>query len=775
MNANHLTQITKRSFAIGVIALGLFAGLMPWGAGRGMRANAKTAVAQAAASTVSFNFVAQVNTSNKYPSGTEGTGTITYDAAATGQLSADGLVASYNFSPSFPQHPMSLTFKLGTDTFTTSEGTISVRNTTGFDTLTIVGVFSGGTELNLEINSVSMLSSLALPTTLGFPAGNPLSGTFNLFQPSSTLSLTTLGDFFIPHPEWQPVITTTSLSRTAGVPAPIQQIATVSDDVDAPGSLVVTVANSTVNGVSISGLSVNSAGQVTAQVSASCTATDAAFTLRVRDQVGWFSETALNVAVVSNTPPTLGNYSDSTVALGGSATVTPDAAPADNISVSSLTASAPGFSGTLNANLATGAITVANANSTGSYTVSVTATDNCGVQTTKTFTLTGGAGNTPPTISGATISRSKGSTSAVSQIGTVGDANQSCASLSIAADPVSGSGVTLSGVSINAACQVLANVIIGCEATDSAFNLTVTDNQGATASSLLTFTLTNNTPPSFGTYPTTGPISVGASATVSPSVPLSDNGSITSLTVTAPGFAGTLLINSVTGAVTIGNASPAGNFLVSVTATDNCGAQVIKTFTLAVVANTCGITVNPATLPQAYLVRAYTATLSGSPADNYTFNVSAGALPPGLGVMTVYGTTSIVGIPTAPGTYNFTIKAVKNGTTCEATRSYTMTIPATVTPVLSCVQHNQNGSWTARFGYDNSTGAAVTIPVGANNYFTPGSQNRGQTTVFQPGRVTNAFSVNFTANGINLGYWFLKGPDGVLRPVNVLTTSIGCP
>jgi hypothetical protein len=41
--------------------------------------------------------------------------------------------------------------------------------------------------------------------------------------------------------------------------------------------------------------------------------------------------------------------------------------------------------------------------------------------------------------------------------------------------------------------------------------------------------------------------------------------------------------------------------------------------------------------------------------------------------------------------------------------------------------------WIARFGYDNTTGAAVTIPVGSNNFFTPGNKNRGQTTVFQPG------------------------------------------
>jgi hypothetical protein len=41
--------------------------------------------------------------------------------------------------------------------------------------------------------------------------------------------------------------------------------------------------------------------------------------------------------------------------------------------------------------------------------------------------------------------------------------------------------------------------------------------------------------------------------------------------------------------------------------------------------------------------------------------------------------------------------------------------------------------------------------------------------------VTNAFSVTFNTNGNNPGIWFLKGPDGMLRPVNVLTTSIGCP
>ncbi len=302
--------------------------------------------------------------------------------------------------------------------------------------------------------------------------------------------------------------------------------------------------------------------------------------------------------------------------------------------------------------------------------------------------------------------------------------------------------------------------------------LTVTDSNGAASSANATVTVTNQ-PPVLGDYPSATVVAGGA-ITVTPASPPSDNFSISSVTVTAAGFTGTVTVNPTTGAVSIANAGPVGGFIISVKAADNCGAETTKTFTLTVTANTCGIVVNPATLPQPYVAMPYARILSATPNGSYTFSVSAGQLPPGLQLTTVLSVTSIVGLPTTPGTYSFTIKAKKNNSTCEATRSYTLTIPATVAPILNCVMRNANGSYTAKFGYHNSTGAAVTIPVGNNNYFTPGAQNRGQVTVFQPGVVTNAFSVTFNANGSNLGIWFLKGPDGVLRPVNVLTTSIGC-
>jgi hypothetical protein len=286
------------------------------------------------------------------------------------------------------------------------------------------------------------------------------------------------------------------------------------------------------------------------------------------------------------------------------------------------------------------------------------------------------------------------------------------------------------------------------------------------------------------------------------------DGSAISHSVTAPASATTYTANFktqhllTTTAGTGGTISPASGYFdqgsnISINATANSGytfsgfsgaltgmtnpqtlnltgpASVTANFTAT---GGCGITVNPSTLPQPYLAVPYARILSAKPSGHYTFSVSAGQLPPGLQLVTVLGVSSIAGLPDTPGTYNFTIKAKKKGTTCEATRSYTVTIPATVLPILNCVQRNPNGTYTARFGYHNSTGAAVTIPVGPKNYFTPGNQNRGQTTVFQPGGLTNAFSVTFTkGNNSNLAIWLLKGPDGVLRPVNVLTTSIGCP
>jgi hypothetical protein len=74
--------------------------------------------------------------------------------------------------------------------------------------------------------------------------------------------------------------------------------------------------------------------------------------------------------------------------------------------------------------------------------------------------------------------------------------------------------------------------------------------------------------------------------------------------------------------------------------------------------------------------------------------------------------------------------------------------------VLECVANNGDGSYTAYFGYKNDNSGPVAIPVGGQNKFSPNPAERGQPTVFQPGRQVGVFSVLF--NGSNL-VWTLNG------------------
>lgn len=389
-----------------------------------------------------------------------------------------------------------------------------------------------------------------------------------------------------------------------------------------------------------------------------------------------------------------------------------------------------------------------------------------------------GVANTQPTIAGTAVMRTAGSPASNSQIASVYDPEEANTSLVVTVNNAASAtinGVTVSNLSVNSSGQVMASVVANCAAGGAAFTMRVTDSGGLFDESILEVKVNPNPRPSLGTYPATS-VSLGGAITILSSAAPSDNGSVASLTASAPGFTGTFVGNPATGTLTLTNANPAGNYTVTVRATDNCGAQTTRTFALTVIGSSCGVTVNPATISQPYLNVSYVEALSATPAGFYTYSVSAGQLPPGLHLMAFSNLMTIAGTPTTPGTYNFTIKAKWNNGTCEGTRSYTVTIAAAVVPILECVQYNYGGTYTARFGYHNTTGAAVTIPVGANNYFTPGNQNRGQTTVFKPGRIVNAFSVTFTMSaGNTLGVWNLKGPDNLLRSVNVATNSPSCP
>ncbi|HNG33922.1 MAG TPA: choice-of-anchor Q domain-containing protein, partial [Blastocatellia bacterium] len=178
-------------------------------------------------------------------------------------------------------------------------------------------------------------------------------------------------------------------SRQQGSAASNSTIATVTDAETAAGSLIVTITSANPsNGVTVSNIQ-NSGGTITADIVADCTASNASFTLQVSDGsltgIG-----TLNVSVTANSAPTVGTYADKTLLTGKNVTVTPSAAPADNGSIASVTATASPntFTGTFSGNATTGALTITNAAPAGTYTITVTVTDNCGATVQKTFTLT---------------------------------------------------------------------------------------------------------------------------------------------------------------------------------------------------------------------------------------------------------------------------------------------------------------------------------------------------------------------------------------------------
>ena len=94
-----------------------------------------------------------------------------------------------------------------------------------------------------------------------------------------------------------------------------------------------------------------------------------------------------------------------------------------------------------------------------------------------------------------------------------------------------------------------------------------------------------------------------------------------------------------------------------------------------------------------------------------------------------------------------------------------------VKPILECVSPNSNGTYTANFGYENYNSASVSIPLSEKNKFTPVPKNRGQVTMFQVGRVTNAFSVIFSENNLK---WHLTGPDNIQQNVSASRNSPRC-
>src|SRR5262249_41650473 len=89
-------------------------------------------------------------------------------------------------------------------------------------------------------------------------------------------------------------------------------------------------------------------------------------------------------------------------------------------------------------------------------------------------------------------------------------------------------------------------------------------------------------------------------------------------------------------------------------------------------------------------------------------------------------------------TENFKAVTEQQFETCDRNRR--------VVPILNCVEQLSTGQYKAHFGYNNVQSNTVNVPIGGQNKFTPGTQNRGQPTSFLSGLHNEVFTVTFNGS-----------------------------
>jgi trimeric autotransporter adhesin len=443
-------------------------------------------------------------------------------------------------------------------------------------------LFVSATDLHLQATSPAI------------NAASPIAGVTDDID-GETRSLVTpeIGADEIVPPNTAPTITpAVGISRQQGTAFSNSTIATVGDAEQVVGTLVVT-APSVPAGLTVNNI-VNTTGTATADIVAGCTATLGANAVGLSVSDGLLSTAgSLSVNVTANSAPVLGVYPAGSATTGLGSTVTPGAAPSDNGAVATLTASAPGFTGSFSGNPTTGVITVSNAGPAAVYTVTVTATDNCGSTSTATFSLTVTNANTAPTITPAVgVTRQAGSATSNSTIATVSDAEQAVGTLVVTA-PTVPAGLTVNNI-VNTTGTATADIVAACTVTlgANAVGLSVSDGTLSTTGNL-SVNVTANSAPILGVYPA-GNATTGLGSTVTPGAAPTDNGAVATLTASAPGFTGSFIGNPATGVITVSNAGPAGSYTVTVTATDNCSSTSTATFILNVSNANTAPTITPA-------------------------------------------------------------------------------------------------------------------------------------------------------------------------------------
>jgi hypothetical protein len=173
-----------------------------------------------------------------------------------------------------------------------------------------------------------------------------------------------------------------------------------------------------------------------------------------------------------------------------------------------------------------------------------------------------------------------------------------------------------------------------------------------------------------------------------------------------------------------------------------------------------------------------TPTHTRTPVPTATFTPTNTPIPPTpTPTATATPTTTRTATPTATTTATPTVT-----NTPTATATPTATTPVLISnpiqPSVDCVYDNRDGTYTAYFGYFNTSANIIGIPSGSNNpngaqnFFAPAPAARGQVEVFNPGNNPGAFAVVWDGSALT---WTVKMPNSTPSTVTAKAgTSKAC-
>jgi hypothetical protein len=451
-----------------------------------------------------------------------------------------------------------------------------------------------------------------------------------------------------------PTITAIPQSVAAGSSAATFNIATVNDAEDGPTGVSFSISSggpfgssATLNGVTVTYVA-NTSGTISATIATACVASTANFTIKATDTTSQATTTTLPITVTANTMPTLSYGSPQTLTAGTSSTVNPATGPSDNGSVSTIVVDSVTPGTGLTASVNPSGVVSLNATIAGSYTVSIKATDNCGIMTIASFTVN----VTCPTITVNPATLPNGAAGvAYSQ--------------SITASPADSYTFAVTSGTLPAGLTLASNgTLSGTPTTVGSSTFTVTATGFGTCTGSRSYTLTIDCP-TITLNPATLPNGT-AGTSYSQSITASPAGGGYTFGVTSGTLPAGLTLAS--DGTLSGTPTTAGSSTFTVTATGFGSCTGSRSYTLTIDCPT--ITVNPATLSNGTAGTSYSANITASPASSYTFAVTSGTLPAGL---TLASDGTLSGTPTTAGAFTFTVTATGFGT-CTGSRSYTLTI-----------------------------------------------------------------------------------------------------